>query len=97
MAGGRLGHQGAEGDAGDPDGVYVTRVYPGSPAALAGLVAFQSIRGIGRGDVITAVDGAEVIDMDDMVSYFNTRRPGDVVTLSVYRGQQTIEIEVELN
>ena len=81
---------------GMPDGVYVTRVYPGSPAALAGLVAFQSIRGIGRGDVITAVDGAEVIDMDDMVSYFNTRRPGDVVTLSVYRGQQTIEIEVQL-
>ena len=81
---------------GMPDGVYVTRVYPGSPAALAGLVAFQSIRGIGRGDVITAVDGTEVIDMDDMVSYFNTRRPGDVVTLSVYRGQQTIEIEVQL-
>ena len=81
---------------GMPDGVYVTRVYPGSPAALAGLVAFQSIRGIGRGDVITAVDGAEVTDMDDMVGYFNTQRPGDVVTLSVYRGQQTIEIEVEL-
>ena len=79
-----------------PDGVYVTRVYPDSPAALAGLEPFQSLRGIGRGDVITAVDGNEVTSMDDMVGYFNTLRPGDVVTLSVYRGSQTVEVDVQL-
>ena len=79
-----------------PDGIYVTRVYADSPAAQAGLVPFQSMRGIGRGDVITGVDGEDVTEMDDMVRYFNTREPGDVVTLSVYRGQQTVEIDVEL-
>lgn len=79
-----------------PPGVYVTSVFSDSPAARAGLVPFQAFRGTARGDVITAVDGESVASVEDMVSYFNTRRPGDKVTLSMVRGGQAIELEVTL-
>jgi S1-C subfamily serine protease len=79
-----------------PDGIYVTRVFSDSPAEQVGLVPFQSGTGIGRGDVITAVDGQSVGSVEDMVSYFNRRKPGAVVTLSVYRNQQSIDVDVEL-
>ena len=79
-----------------PDGIYVTRVFSDSPAEQVGLVPFQSGTGIGRGDVITAVDGQSVGSVEDMVSYFNSRKPGNVVTLSVYRNQHSIDVAVEL-
>ena len=79
-----------------PDGIYVSRVFSDSPAEQVGLVPFRSLTGIGRGDVITAVDGKSVTSVEDMVSYFNSRKPGNVVTLSVYRNQHIIDVEVEL-
>ena len=79
-----------------PDGIYVSRVFPNSPAEQVGLVPFQSGTGIGRGDVITAVDGQSVGSVEDMVSYFNRRKPGTVVTLSVYRNQHSIDLDVQL-
>ncbi|MFQ5894142.1 MAG: S1C family serine protease [Nitrospinota bacterium] len=79
-----------------PRGIHVTSVFSGSPAARAGLVPAQPFGDSARGDVITAVDGRPLDSVEDMVSYFNTRRPGDEVTLSVFRDGRTIELDVTL-
>ena len=79
-----------------PRGIYVARVFPDSPAEMAGLVPFATVAGTGDGDVITAVDGRPVSAVDDMVSYFNELRPGEEVTLSVVRNSQEIEVDVTL-
>lgn len=79
-----------------PEGVYIAGIFPDSPAERIGLVPFRSLDEAGLGDVITAVDGERVTSVEEMVSYFNTIKPGSRVTLSVFRGQQTIEVEVAL-
>ena len=79
-----------------PSGIYVTRVFANSPAQRAGLIPFRSLRGTTTGDVITAVDGVPVGSVEDMVSYFNARKPGDEVTLSVFRNSGSIELRVTL-
>ena len=50
----------------------------------------------GRADIITAVDGIQVASVAEMVSYFNTLRPGDTVTLTVLRDDKTQEVDVTL-
>lgn len=79
-------------------GVYVVNVLSDSPAEKAGLVKADdggNEPGPG-GDIITAVDGKAVASVQDMLSYFNGKRPGDKVTLSVIRGDQQISVPVEL-
>lgn len=95
MSGGRLGVQfvtldeetAAENGATLTDGALVTEVVEGSPAAEAGLQV---------DDVITAVNDepvdAERTLRDRMVAY----EPGDVVSLEVSRGEETLTIEVTL-
>ena len=83
-------------ELGIPEGVYVTGVFPDSPAEQAGLVPFRSLRGGARGDVITTVDGEPVSSVEDMVTYFNTLKPGQDVTLSVFREDKTVELQVTL-
>lgn len=82
-----------------PTGIVVTQVFQDSPAQEAGLIPFRTIAS--RGDIITAVDGISVGGVDDMVSYFNSLRPGDIVTLSVKRidnlgVDEDLEIDVTL-
>ena len=95
MSGGRLGVQfvtldeetAAENGATLTDGALVTEVVEGSPAAEAGLQV---------DDVITAVNDepvdAERTLRDRLVAY----EPGDVVSLEVSRGEETLTIEVTL-
>lgn len=75
-------------------GVAVTRVLPGSPARQAGIRPFQSPED--QGDVILAVDDNPVSSVDDMVAYFNRKRPGDNVTILLNRGGTEMRIEVTL-
>ncbi len=68
-------------------GVYVTQVSANSPASRAGLQ---------RGDIITKVGD---VTLDDSHSYLNTLytyKPGDTVTLTVVRGNQTMTVAVAL-
>jgi Do/DeqQ family serine protease len=59
-----------------PRGVVVTDVWPGGPAARAGVV---------QGDVIETVDG-EAVDDDGALTYrVVTHKPGDVLKLAVRR------------
>lgn len=80
-------------------GVYVVGVMTGSPAEKAGLVeggrSAQNEPSAG-GDIITAVDDTAVTKVDDLLSYFNGKKPGDRVTLSVQRGDHKISVPVDL-
>ena len=62
-------------------------VTPGGPADAAGLVA---------GDLIVAVDGERVSTPEDFVVEIRTRLPGDVVDLTVVRGDERLRLPVTL-
>jgi len=81
-----------------PKGVALIQVVPGGPAARAGLQAFRrGPRGeVLAGDVITAVNNEPVADLDDMLTQFETRQPGETVTLTVWRAGQTRKASVVL-
>lgn len=74
-------------------GAVVINVLPNSPAGQAGLRS-QSQNTI---DVITAVDGADINSMDDLLAYLaiNTR-PNQTVTLTLYRNGETINLPMTL-
>ena len=59
-----------------PQGLIVAEVWPGGPGARAGLR---------QGDIITAVDGAEINDQGGLNFRVGTRAPNDEVRLSVVR------------
>ncbi|MHB8084888.1 MAG: S1C family serine protease [Dehalococcoidia bacterium] len=80
-------------------GVYVVSVLAGSPAEKVGLVASgKDAQGEPKdgGDIITALDNVPVTKVEDMLTYFNGKRPGDSVTLSIIRGGQTLSVPVVL-
>jgi Do/DeqQ family serine protease len=70
-----------------PGGVVLKSVYPGGPAANAGLKS---------GDVILSVDGAEVDDMQALNYRTATHKAGDVVKLHVSSGGKQRDVEVKL-
>ena len=82
-----------------PKGVALVQINAGSPAARAGLLPFR--RGangdVVAGDVITAINGEPVADLDDMLAQLERRQPGDSVTLSVWRNGQTRKQSVVLS
>jgi Do/DeqQ family serine protease len=63
-----------------PQGVIVTDLYAGGPAARAG---------IENGDVITAVGGQEVNDQNGLNFRIGTHRPNDTVAVSLLRDGRT--------
>jgi S1-C subfamily serine protease len=82
-------------------GAYVAEVTKGGPADKAGLHAGTKATSIPNlyagGDLITAIDGVPVRHFDDMLSYLIANKsPGDVVVLTVMRGDQTVDISVTL-
>jgi S1-C subfamily serine protease len=70
-----------------PYGAYIQNVVAGSPAAQAGLQT---------GDVITAVDGTKIVTESGLAQMLSGDKPGDTVTLTVLRGNQTLTIKVTL-
>lgn len=82
-------------------GAYVTEVVKGGPADKAGLRAgtkTTSIPGLqSGGDLITAIDGKPVQTFDELLAYLITNKgPGDTVMLTVLRGDEEVEISIEL-
>jgi S1-C subfamily serine protease len=69
------------------DGVTVTAVTGGGPAARAGLRP---------GDVIVEITGRPVREADDISSVVNARRPGDEVQIVVERGGDRRTLTVKL-
>ena len=93
ISGGPISEQLSE-TLGIKQGVAVTQVISGSPAKQVGIQAFRSPTD--QGDVILAVDDTPVASVDDMVAYFNRKRPGDDVTILINRGGTEMRIKVTL-
>jgi 2-alkenal reductase len=84
-------------------GVMIEEVTPGSPADEAGLLGgdrLSNYRGIELrvgGDLIVAINGTRVQDLDQLLGYLvENTSPGDVITLTVIRADETLDIDVEL-
>ena len=77
-------------------GVYIISVIANGPAEKAGLKAGGNTQGepTTGGDVVTAVDNTPVKKVEDMLSYFNSKQPGDTVNLSIIRDgkQQSLPV-----
>ncbi len=71
-----------------PGGVLLKSIYPGGPAANAGLKT---------GNVVLSIDGADVEDIQALNYHVATHRPGDVVKMRVAGGGPVRDIAVRLN
>jgi 2-alkenal reductase len=85
------------------NGALISDVVDGGPADKAGLkgggkeIRFQaSLVKIG-GDVITKVDGKPITREDDFSERITRYRPGDTITLEVYRGSDRRNVQVTLS
>ncbi|GHD09650.1 2-alkenal reductase [Halioglobus japonicus] len=80
------------------DGVPIVHVYPGLPAAEAGLTGARRVsrREVELGDIITHVDGVRVRNRDDYLSALEKRKPGDTVTIRTRREEEELSFEVRL-
>ncbi|MBV8842143.1 MAG: M28 family peptidase [Bryobacterales bacterium] len=70
-----------------PKGVRFADVRDGTPAAKAGLKA---------GDILIEFDGKDIGNLYDFTYALRAHKPGDLVTVKVLRGSQTIEAKVLL-
>jgi len=68
-------------------GAVVAGVFPGTPAADAGLE---------QGDVVVEVDGEPIGDQVGLVGAIGNRRPGDEVRVTVVRGKDRKKLKVTL-
>jgi S1-C subfamily serine protease len=84
------------------EGLLVESVTRGGPAAIAGIhggdrYAQAGMRRIAiGGDVIVAIDGQNVATQNDVNFVLNRKRPGDTVTISLYRGGKKMDIPAKL-
>ncbi len=80
------------------EGVLIRDVVPGGGAAAAGLEGTEVTRR-GRvvpGHIIQRIDGKEVASQADLLGRLGSYRPGDTVTLTVWRDGETSEAQVRL-
>jgi S1-C subfamily serine protease len=82
-------------------GVYVGSVVPGGPSDKAGLKGDSASGNAtslnGDGDLIVAIDGHQVKIFSELMSYLiNSTRPDQVITLTVLRGGQPMDLQVTL-
>ena len=70
-----------------PQGLVVTDVYPNSPGARAGLR---------QGDVITAIDGAEINDQSGLNFRVGTQAPNETVEVSVLRDGRPVTLNARV-
>ena len=84
-------------------GVLVAKVYRGSPADKAGIRGATKEIVIGNriilvgGDLITAIDGHPIKDMDELDAYLeDNTKVGQQITLDIIRGKENIRVKVTL-
>jgi len=84
------------------DGLLVENAAKGGPAATAGIRGGDRIVQAGMqriaigGDVIVAIDGSKIANTMDLSVILNRKRPGDSVTVTVYRAGKKLDIPVKL-
>ena len=81
------------------DGVVVLEVTRNSGADRAGLRGVRQTRrgSVVLGDVITAIEGQPVRSVPDIRAVLERQQPGDSVTVSLLRGEEETEAEVQLS
>jgi len=85
------------------EGLLVEQTTKGGPAAAAGIHGGDRTAQAGMmrrivigGDVIVGFEGQKVTNQFDMNVLLNRKRPGDTVTITVYRGAKKMDIPVKL-
>ena len=85
------------------EGVLIAQVYDNSPAQRAGIRTATDQGVVGRrryligGDILTAIDGLAVRTWDDLNAYLQEKTEvGQTVTLTLWRGDQRLEVELVL-
>jgi S1-C subfamily serine protease len=84
-------------------GLLIAQLYRNSPALQAGLrgateeVIYGRRRLLVGGDILTAIDGVPLRNWDDLDAYLQEQTEvGQTVTLTIWRGDQEMTIEVKL-
>ncbi|MGA7155712.1 MAG: trypsin-like peptidase domain-containing protein [Acidobacteriaceae bacterium] len=83
-------------------GILIERVLPGGAAARAGLHGGNELAYKGNtqvmlgGDLIVGLDGQTITSPQDLSNALNEHHAGDIVTLTIYRGQQRMNVKVTL-
>lgn len=67
---------------------------PSSPSVISGSPA--DLAGLQEKDIITALDGAKIDQTHSLTSLLDTHQPGDKVTLTIRRGDNSQQIDVTL-
>jgi S1-C subfamily serine protease len=84
------------------EGLLVENAPKGGPAAAAGIRGGDRVVQAGMqriaigGDVVVSVDGQKIASPFDLNVILNRKRPGDTVTLTVYRGGKKMDVPVKL-
>src|SRR6202140_1832126 len=84
------------------EGLLVESATKGGPAADAGIRGGDRVVRAGMqriaigGDLIVAVDGNKVASPFDLNIILNRKRPGDTVSLTIYRGGKKVDLPVKL-
>ncbi len=68
-------------------GALVVGVFIDSPADMAGIRA---------GDIVIAVDNNPVSGIRDLLDQITLRQPGETIRVTIYRGQQKINLEMKI-
>ncbi len=83
-------------------GVLIQRVIPGGAAERAGLRGGNQQAYVGNtpimlgGDLIVAIDGQQVTDPQDISAIMDKHQAGDIVSVTIYRGQKQITFKLML-
>lgn len=83
-------------------GVLIVETTPGGAAERAGLHGGNQRAYIGNvpvmigGDLIVAIDGEQVSDLQDLSNAMNRHKAGDTVTVTAYRGKRKLDVKVVL-
>jgi S1-C subfamily serine protease len=83
-------------------GLLIQEIERGSAAEQAGLRQYRDVVRVGNqrlgigGDFITSIDGKPVTDDESLLRAVAKKRPGDVIDLTVYRGNHSIDVKVTL-
>lgn len=80
------------------EGLPVVRVFPGLPAATAGLrgVSRSSRGDLMLGDIIVAIDDEPIDSHDDYLTIMESHKAGDTISLRARRGEKELNLEVTL-
>lgn len=74
-------------NTGGNNGASILEVYQSSAAEKAGLR---------KGDIITKIDGKEIIDMNSVISYLSEKNPGDQIKVSYLRSGKKEKVKITL-